>query len=858
MHRTLAILTLVTGAPFATGCSLFFSTEDERRLPPPSTPEITIEPASPTTIDDLGWALITPSVGFGGEVEYDVEWFLGDESRSTSATLSSEDTTRGDVWTVRVTPHVGDRRGEAAEASVTIHNSPPRIRTTGFNHYRPITSDLLEAFPVTTDADGDAVSLTYRWLRNGTIPVPSAASAVVPLGERGFAHNDTVTLELVPNDGFTDGALYRSAALPVVAALTAWRPVAPSRMYATYLRETLTHDGVALDADDHRMVYLIKGALWELPLDRLGEPARLVAEGPAPAQVTVMLEDAPGNRVIAVDLDGSLFQLDLDRGAERWSRLSGPDPEPSGEFDELRHPSIFVDDVRNRVVLFGGEAEGVFVHPLSVTNGNWTRLQTSTSGPELIGAVWLHEPGTDVAFLVGGALRDAGASRRPWQGGTRAVWSLALFEPAWSLVEGADAPADVVWPATAIDPESRTAYVLEGASDIDAGYDEGFLIEVDETQDDVHAFDFASRRWRTLPKETETFVPPRVRGTASWDADEKRVLHTSGSDDLMWRTDVVAVHPDGRREQIDVIGRHLPYATLEPGVSGNESGFVMVGGGHAFRHGGGKATADVWAYDFDTDRFRKLNPAPDPMFGSPPPAIGMGRSSADAGYFFGGRDAGGNVLASTWQLYLGSSGPQWIRISASGPSARVNASLLKHNGTTVMFGGGGNDTWTLSPGCGEPCVWNQALTGTTRPPPTAMLGASTDGIIAVGGAYQGGPLGIWSPSGLNAASVWAHGSVATGPSTNPPTGSGDFLLTRVLYETNIQFLLYGGGRVWELVRGAGWTWVELSMALSAPNAAYGIPSSQEERGVAAWDPERRRLILFGGAQNDVWELRYAP
>ena len=135
----------------------------------PSAPVVHIEPASPTTLDDLSVVIDTDSIDplDAGTITYQYRWLRDDaDSGETGTSVSHDGTAKGQVWQVEVTPMTTDgRAGSAGTAQVTIQNTPPTIQTIGLSTYRPISGDVLSAFsPVTEDVDGDTLTVHYRWL----------------------------------------------------------------------------------------------------------------------------------------------------------------------------------------------------------------------------------------------------------------------------------------------------------------------------------------------------------------------------------------------------------------------------------------------------------------------------------------------------------------------------------------------------------------------------------------------------------------------------------------------------------------------------------------------------------------------
>ncbi|RYX82404.1 hypothetical protein EON83_19520 [bacterium] len=89
---------------------------------------------------------------------------------------------------------------------VTITSSNPKI----------FTNSTLTATPAATDSDGDSLTFTYQWIKNGSDLVGETAStlnlATAGNGDKG----DQISVRVVANDGTTNSAPFTSAAVVVV------------------------------------------------------------------------------------------------------------------------------------------------------------------------------------------------------------------------------------------------------------------------------------------------------------------------------------------------------------------------------------------------------------------------------------------------------------------------------------------------------------------------------------------------------------------------------------------------------------------------------------------------------------------
>ena len=178
----------------------------------PTMPEIMLDPALPTTLDDLMVTIVTPSTDAElSAITYTYEWSVDTvvSGASTSDVLPADATTRGEVWTVTVTPNDGVQNGPAATASVTIVNAAPKAGTVDINPNPPTADDALVCIIATeaTDPDGDVVSYKIAWDVGGVVyksntmtnlPGDTVPAAVTDPGEDW-------TCAVTPTDGTEDG-----------------------------------------------------------------------------------------------------------------------------------------------------------------------------------------------------------------------------------------------------------------------------------------------------------------------------------------------------------------------------------------------------------------------------------------------------------------------------------------------------------------------------------------------------------------------------------------------------------------------------------------------------------------------------
>jgi len=164
---------------------------------------------------------------------------------SASLTLSTSLASVGDTITCRVSAQ--DIHGGVATdtASVTIGNSAPSVSGVTIVPNTPDTTSTLTCSPSTvSDPDGDAVTLSYVWEKNGSVITATASTLSASFTTRG----DSIRCRITPNDGSVSGtAVWSSSvvignAVPVVSSVSIV-PASPKT------DTVLTASVLAMDAD---------------------------------------------------------------------------------------------------------------------------------------------------------------------------------------------------------------------------------------------------------------------------------------------------------------------------------------------------------------------------------------------------------------------------------------------------------------------------------------------------------------------------------------------------------------------------------------------------------------------------------
>lgn len=210
---------------------------------------------------------------------------------------------------------------------------------------------------------------------------------------------------------------------------------------------------------------------------------------------------------------------------------------------------------------------------------------------------------------------------------------------------------------------------------------------------------------------------------------------------------------------------------------------------------------------------------------------------------------GGNVdpeafagTTDTWEW----DGTTWRQIQVLGPSARGYTSMAYSpaSGRVVLFGGTSGltrqallaDTWEF-----DGVTWAQRTSGNV--PARSRHGMAWDTrlqrVVMFGGDTASGPSSeLWSWDGT----AWT--SIEAGPPAS-------YVVGRMVYdEARDETLYYGGTNpTSQVALGETWTWNGSTWRRHQP----AIVPPPRHVPALAWDSNRRRVLLVGGAIGDHWE-----
>jgi hypothetical protein len=267
------------------GAPLVLSASVGNTLPP--APAVSLVPAAPA-----GGEAVT-CVARAPERDADLEpvtvryrWYREGRATATgdsSATLPAGVVRRGERW--RCEAWTSDGTGESARvlAEATVRNSPPAAPAVEIEPEVPRRGDDLVcriAAP-SADPDGDPVSYSYAWTRNGKAAPPGSDPARVP-GAR-VSRGERWRCAVTPSDGAAGGpagaaerTVANTAPGPAMVRIEPRAPRAGERMRCDVVARSEDADG---DAVRYRFSWQRDGALQPFAGTSQEVPARLVKPG---------------------------------------------------------------------------------------------------------------------------------------------------------------------------------------------------------------------------------------------------------------------------------------------------------------------------------------------------------------------------------------------------------------------------------------------------------------------------------------------------------------------------------------------------------------------------------------------------
>ena len=173
---------------------------------PPEAPTVQITPDPAGADDTLRATIVTESADPNSDtITYSYAWYKNGALTSLAGdTVPADETTRGDVWEVEVTPDDGFATGPFGADEITVGNAAPFLSSVTITPAVAYTNDTLTAVPAGfSDSDGDPEGYRYQWTRNGA-DISGATDST--LTGTYFSKGDDVTVTVTPWDGTDSGA----------------------------------------------------------------------------------------------------------------------------------------------------------------------------------------------------------------------------------------------------------------------------------------------------------------------------------------------------------------------------------------------------------------------------------------------------------------------------------------------------------------------------------------------------------------------------------------------------------------------------------------------------------------------------
>ncbi|MSQ01792.1 MAG: hypothetical protein EXR71_07855 [Myxococcales bacterium] len=220
---------------------------------PPSTPSIAFTPAVPAPAVAFAVILQTASTDADGDdVTYRYAWTQNGTvvPDLVESTIPAERSVLGETWVVEVTPTDGKDDGIAAVSTVTVGNGAPSAPGLAFSPEEPIEGDeiVLTIDPAAVDPDGDPITTTITWTKNGT-PVDWFDGLTV-ISKRWVSDQDVFEVTVAVTDGLHDPVL---AVATVTARYTCANPPAEALEDNT-LADARAYHGIGFDDIDGTLI----------------------------------------------------------------------------------------------------------------------------------------------------------------------------------------------------------------------------------------------------------------------------------------------------------------------------------------------------------------------------------------------------------------------------------------------------------------------------------------------------------------------------------------------------------------------------------------------------------------------------
>jgi hypothetical protein len=186
----------------------------------PPTATVSLSPSTPNVTNTVTATATSADVD-GDTVTLSYAWSVGGTTvaGATGPTLNLATVSgahKGQAVQVTVTPNDGTLNGTPATASVTIADSPPVVDSVTITPASPTTTSVVTANVTGHDPDGDSITYSYQWTKNGS-SISGATSSTLNLATAGVSVGSVISVKVTPSDGTISGATVSAASSVTVA-----------------------------------------------------------------------------------------------------------------------------------------------------------------------------------------------------------------------------------------------------------------------------------------------------------------------------------------------------------------------------------------------------------------------------------------------------------------------------------------------------------------------------------------------------------------------------------------------------------------------------------------------------------------
>lgn len=266
-------------------------------------PEISALELSPQPVyaNNALTVLVTPAASAASPVHYSYQWRKNGDiiEGAMDATLPNTYFRKGDVVTVTVTTVNGQQPSASPNATmtsrpVTIHNSAPVVMAVGVIPAPLHQQTTVHAAVEGADVDGDAISYSYQWLKDGVeLPGQTEESLDGAMIEKG----SRIQVQVTPFDGEVAGDPRQS---PVVMVQNSPPRITSQPTISLNGDGAYIYQVVAEDPDGGPVTYSLKSAPEGMSIDSAEGTIRWTATrndiGIHP--IEIVATDAEGAEVI--------------------------------------------------------------------------------------------------------------------------------------------------------------------------------------------------------------------------------------------------------------------------------------------------------------------------------------------------------------------------------------------------------------------------------------------------------------------------------------------------------------------------------------------------------------------------------